>query len=424
MRNRAGLGAAASTAISGGGRGGRGARDTKRPSLLVEGRGLSRWDAWCLPFLSKVSKPPRGRRPDFRHPGATVTVAGLCRTRTGFATTRLFVLSGERTTGLSGRRERRPERDGTLPHAPMAGLRRSLLLAVALIVLAAACDATDRPSSRVATPATAGLVLLSGSEVADSLVFHDAAGARSELPVPDATAAWLSVSRRGAMIATLADGSLRLSTRLPLPADDEFAWRVVPSVDADLPEEPLFFATWAPSGLVTASIADDLHGRRSLAIVDPIGDATLILPLEPGALPAPPAWIDDDRVALPSGGATTVVNTQTGERVDGPSDVAQLSVSADGSRSAVARADGTVEIAVAAEWMAGAGQPEIAIQPGDATVGALALDRRGERLAIVWDRDGEPGLVTIYRRHGTSWIEAERFDLPGDADRGVPGWLP
>ena len=38
-----------------------------------------------LTFLSKARAATAGRRPDFRPRGA-VTVAGLCRTHTGFAT--------------------------------------------------------------------------------------------------------------------------------------------------------------------------------------------------------------------------------------------------------------------------------------------------------------------------------------------------
>src|SRR3954468_4223755 len=39
----------------------------------------------CLPFLSKVEQPLRSRRPDLRARGP-FTVAGLCRSFTGFAT--------------------------------------------------------------------------------------------------------------------------------------------------------------------------------------------------------------------------------------------------------------------------------------------------------------------------------------------------
>ena len=53
--------------------------------------GVYRWSRTVLPtFLSKVRACTVGRRPDFR-PRRAVTVAGLCRNRTGFATTRRAV---------------------------------------------------------------------------------------------------------------------------------------------------------------------------------------------------------------------------------------------------------------------------------------------------------------------------------------------
>ena len=59
-----------------------------KPLASIEGGVVSRTVASCLPFLSKVEHRPRARRPDFHTPEAVVTVAGLCRNRTGFATPR------------------------------------------------------------------------------------------------------------------------------------------------------------------------------------------------------------------------------------------------------------------------------------------------------------------------------------------------
>jgi hypothetical protein len=91
----------------------------------------------------------------------------------------------------------------------------------------------------------------------------------------------------------------------------------------------------------------------------------------------------------------------------------------------VARADGTtIEVRLTPEWLGGEGSPELAVQVGGARLGSLALDRRGERLAVTWERDGAPGQVSIHRRTGSSWTEAERFDLPKGEARGVVSWLP
>jgi hypothetical protein len=168
----------------------------------------------------------------------------------------------------------------------------------------------------------------------------------------------------------------------------------------------------------------DGNGSRTLVVLDPVGGETLHFGLEAGP-PLPPAWLDIDRVVVPSGDIVTIVDTSAGEIVAGPGGVAQLAASADGSRVAVARADGSaVEVRPTAEWLTGAGSAELAIQFGDARPGSLALDRRAERLAVTWERDGAPGQVAIYRRTGSSWAEAERFDLPNGESRGVVSWLP
>ncbi len=59
------------------------------PSRRSRRRGLQPVVCTVLPtFLSKVRACTVGRRPDFRPGWGTVTVAGLCRNHTGFATTR------------------------------------------------------------------------------------------------------------------------------------------------------------------------------------------------------------------------------------------------------------------------------------------------------------------------------------------------
>ena len=72
------------------GTGPEGASGTTRPlaSRTVDG-GVRGCDARsCLPFSRRFEQAPWGRRPDFRPSIGRFTVAGLCRIRTGFATTR------------------------------------------------------------------------------------------------------------------------------------------------------------------------------------------------------------------------------------------------------------------------------------------------------------------------------------------------
>ena len=67
-----------------------------RPLRPAAGRGLeSRRSHGCLPFLSKVGARPWARRPDFQLIWL-VTVAGLCRTLTGFAGPLVLSLVGRR----------------------------------------------------------------------------------------------------------------------------------------------------------------------------------------------------------------------------------------------------------------------------------------------------------------------------------------
>ena len=61
---------------------------TKTPRSGVEARGQAVDRTMRLTFLSKARAATADRRPDFRPMGA-VTVAGLCRTHTGFATCRV-----------------------------------------------------------------------------------------------------------------------------------------------------------------------------------------------------------------------------------------------------------------------------------------------------------------------------------------------
>jgi hypothetical protein len=65
----------------------RGVPGIANPSLLRSKEGSSRTVASCLPFLAKVSIDRRaGDRTDDAR--ASITVAGLCRSCTGFATRR------------------------------------------------------------------------------------------------------------------------------------------------------------------------------------------------------------------------------------------------------------------------------------------------------------------------------------------------
>jgi hypothetical protein len=303
----------------------------------------------------------------------------------------------------------------------MAILRGATILLLAVAGLGCGAD-PDRPSRAAQRPPLDGLVLLSGTTDAGSLVTWETGGAQRDLPLADPGTAWLSANRHGRLLVTLADGTLRRSTLLT--SGDPLEWQPTPDEDADLPREPLYFATWSPDGLAAAAIATDLRDRWTLVIIDPLEDATLEIAIDPATIPAPPAWLDDDRVVIDSGEQTSVVNTQTREIVPGPAGVGLLAVSADGERTAVARPDGSaIDVRTTAAWLAGETAAEASLD-GDGRVGALALDRRGQRLAAIWERSDGPSLITVYERDGTSWREVDSRGLPDGAVRGVVSWLP
>ncbi len=301
-------------------------------------------------------------------------------------------------------------------------LRGATVLLLSMAVVGCGAD-PDRPSRTAQRPPLDGLVLLSGTTDAQSLVTWETGGSERDLPLADPGTAWLSANRHGRLLVTLADGTLRRSTLLT--SGDPFEWQPTPDEDAHLPNEPLYFATWSPDGLAAAAIATDLRERWTLVIIDPLEDATLEIAIAPAVVPAPPAWLDDDRVVIAAGQGITVLNTQTREVIPGPAGVGLLSVAADGERSAVARPDGsTIDVRLTAAWLAGGSAVEASLE-GDGRVGGLALDRRGQRLAAIWERsDGQPSVMTIYEREGTSWGEVDSRELPGGAVRGVVSWLP
>lgn len=317
---------------------------------------------------------------------------------------------------------------------PSPASRRSVRRIVGALVLAgavattAACGAdNDDATASPEPPLAAGLVILSGDPGAARLTVHDGSGTGQEMDLPDPATAWVSAGRGGTLIATLEDGTLSLSDRIR--ADAQPSWTPVPGEDTDVPEDPLYFATWSPNGERVVAIASDFAdaGRLTLAVVDPTGDASLLLPVPRQPVVAGPAWIDDERVLVQTTVGFVIVDTATGDVGLGPQDDLGvgigLAIAADGSVVAIAPEAGLVELRERDRWLAGdAGGPTARIE-GQGEIGVLAFDRRGERLAIVWQRPDGPGILTIHRR-SDGWAESDRRTLPGESARAVVDWLP
>ena len=309
-----------------------------------------------------------------------------------------------------------------MPAARRASL--AVTVAVALALSAGCGNGNDR---RTAGPAdTAALVLLTDNGDTPRLTTYDSTGSPHELRNPDHPTVWISAGRRGDLVATLADGSLRLSDRIR--PGQRPTWKRVPSPDEQLPDQPLYFASWAPSGSRFVALATDFGEEATLElfVVDPLADTTLTVRVEGQPVPAPPTWLDDARVAVQTLRGIVVVGIDNGEASKGPEtngDQLLIDAAADGTFVAIGRGDpGRVEIRSRDDWLAGRGSAEATLE-GNGSVGAVALDRRGERLAVVWERADANTELVVYRQDA-GWREATRLQLPDDGQRGVPTWLP
>lgn len=303
----------------------------------------------------------------------------------------------------------------------------ALALAGALATSAACGADDDDASGPPELPVAAGLVILSGDPGAARLSVHDQSGAGREMDLPDPATAWVSAGRGGTLIATLEDGTMSLSDRIR--PDAQPSWTPVPDDDTELPDDPLYFATWSPNGERVVAIASDFAdaGRLTLAVVDPVGDASLLLPVPRRPAVAGPTWIDDERVLVQTTVGLVIVDTATGDVGLGPQDDLGagigLAIAADGSVVGIAPEAGLVELRERDRWLAGdAGGPVARIE-GQGEIGVLAFDRRGERLAVVWQRPDGPGILTLHRR-ADGWAESDRRTLPGESARAVVDWLP
>ncbi|HEY0443773.1 MAG TPA: hypothetical protein VGC90_06100 [Candidatus Limnocylindrales bacterium] len=303
-----------------------------------------------------------------------------------------------------------------------------------LIVLGVAGCGDDKGSAGASAgaeaAATSGLVILAGEVGAATLTAYDAAGSPRPLAMPGTQTAWISAGRRGTLLSTASDGTLRVSNTVR--TDRQPTWTRVAGPDEKPPADaPLYFAEWAPSGDRFAALATsfgDPTPHASLFLVNPIVATSLIIPIAAVPLPAPPSWVDDDRVAVVTTLGVTVVDTRTGDAaavLTGPlSDAALVDVAADGSRVALVHHDGrAIEIRGRDEWLSCSGQPEATIS-AEGTIGAVTLDRRAERLAVAWDGGtGGPGTVVVFTR-ATGWREAARIRLEGNGSRAAVAWLP
>jgi hypothetical protein len=221
---------------------------------------------------------------------------------------------------------------------------------------------------------------------------------------PDGTT-WIASGDGGSLAATLVDATLRTSD--PLHPGGHQTWHALDLVDAEgaAVEGPFMFPGWDPGGFRFAALAGQLDTAPRLVIADPetgiAADDALAAPV----VPAPPAWLGDDRIAVVTGTdealTTAIVATATGDAVPGPDGARLLATSADARTIAVARPGREpVTVRVTSDWLAGGGPTLASIDPPDKAVAvtALALDADGSRLAVAWLTEGGTVRVLAYTR--------------------------
>ena len=303
-----------------------------------------------------------------------------------------------------------------------------LLFAFGLAVagLLAACDEDPEVAAD-----TRGLLILSGEVGRVELTVRDEADPTGrEIDLPDPATSWVTAGRANVLVATLTDGRTFVSDRLTGDEDPDWREVVALGVDEEPVDGPLYFGTWDPPGGAFALIGSDFGDGSGLrvVVVDPAleggSEATFA---GTTAAAAPPAWVDDDRVAVAvttdDGPGTLIVDTASASSIPGPAGVVSIATSSDATMTAIWRGDGPVEVLATEAWLAG-DSATIRLEPpaGATRPAALALDGTGSRLAIVWlEADGAPLAVAVHERT-RDWAETTSIDLGSDAAATV-AWL-
>jgi hypothetical protein len=278
------------------------------------------------------------------------------------------------------------------------------LVAVAITAILALGACAERPVEP-GTTSMDGLLLLTG-DLRASTALQTCVGdpCRMEtIDAPDGTT-WIAAGD-DALVATLVDATLRTSGP-PNPGRRQ-AWRATKLVDPEgAPiDGPFMFPGWDPAGSGFAVLAGGLDADPRLVLADPGSRTAVEQTLDPPIVPAPPAWVGDERVLIVTGsdGALTssVIDIASGDATPGPAGARLVATSADARIVAVAGAGrDPVAIRATSDWLAGSGPPlaMIGAPDGAVAVTSLALDADGSRLAIAWLTEAGSVRVLGYAR--------------------------
>ena len=294
-------------------------------------------------------------------------------------------------------------------------IRRRLPPLVALAIVAAlALGACKEDPVDPGQASLDGLLLLTGDlRASTTLVTCVGSPCRmAAVETPKGTT-WIAAGDGGQLAATLVDQTLRTSDALH-PGGKQ-SWRKADLVDAEgAPVDgPFLFPSWDPGGVRYAVLAGGPDADPRLVVADPETGTAVEHLLDPPVVPAPPAWLGDDRILVVTGTddalTSSVVDTTSGDASAGPAGARLVATSADALTVAVAGPGrDPVTVRATADWLAGGGPTIAKIDPPDGAVAvtSLALDADGSRLAVAWLTDGGSVRVLAYERaHG--WREVD-----------------
>jgi hypothetical protein len=312
-----------------------------------------------------------------------------------------------------------------------SGIPGALVVAFAAMACQADATASGGPAD--------GLLILSKGEPPALQVLVTARDDDDPIPIavplPEGDADWISAGGGGLLVATTVDGRLFMSDPVdPSGPAAELAaldWRRVDETeDGPVFDGPASFATWDPAGRSYALLAGDLvdGADMRLVVVDTASPAPVEVALGQPLLPAPPIWLDADRVALVGGSAdapeTLIVEVGSGEIGGGPAGERRIAMSGDGRIVATSGGPGApIIVRSSRAWLAEDGTSIGTIDPPDGVTEAIAmaLDAKGDRLAVVWlDADGAPRYDVHDGTDG--WRRVSASTIPG-ASSAVLAWL-
>ena len=256
------------------------------------------------------------------------------------------------------------------------------------------------------------------------------------LPLPDPSTMAVTPMGDGSLVALLADGRAFAAPRGPAGLLAGTGWRPVDlRWSGPLPAEAIIFgAATSPDGKRLAAVArpPSAESPSALVVVEPLEGRAEAVALPDESLGAPPAWLDDGRVAIVQRGRdgetfVAVIAVATERVVDRiPFRALAFGTSGDGKVAVVLGDESRLFVGATADVLARRrapdGGPDLA--PGDVVRGSVALDSDGRRLAAVVEDAAGISRIATFVRAGDAWEPGARIAAPAGSYGGRLAWLP